>query len=211
MRINEQTQGSPQGSESDVQHPAAALDVSVVSPCLNEANSLAFCVEKAISSFRKAGLRGEVIVADNGSTDGSIQIAEFNGATVVHVPQRGYGAALKAGIAAARGEYVVMADADDSYYFREVPNFVNELRRGYDLVMGHRFRGIKSGTIPPLHRYRLESGKKVKSSKLSALTWASMRRSAPRFPAKRPLAPRRRFMQGNKILSSQSCDQFRLI
>src|ERR1700756_3979255 len=130
------------------------LDVSVVIPCLNEANSLAFCVEKAISSFRKAGLRGEVIVADNGSTDGSIQIAEFNGATVVHVPQRGYGAALKAGIAASRGEYVIMGDADDSYDFSEVPNFVNELRRGYDLVMGNRFRGgIKPGAMPPLHKY----------------------------------------------------------
>src|SRR5246127_2752239 len=130
------------------------LDVSVVIPCLNEANSLAFCVEKAISSFRKAGLRGEVIVADNGSTDGSIQIAEFNGATVLHVSERGYGAALKAGIAASRGEYVIMGDADDSYDFSEVPNFVSELRRGNDLVMGNRFRGgIKPGAMPPLHQY----------------------------------------------------------
>jgi glycosyltransferase involved in cell wall biosynthesis len=130
------------------------LDVSVVIPCLNEANSLAFCVEKAISSFRKAGLRGEVIVADNGSTDGSIEIAEFNGARVLHVSERGYGAALKAGIAAARGEYVIMGDADDSYDFSEVPNFVNELRRGYDLVMGNRFRGgIQPGAMPRLHEY----------------------------------------------------------
>jgi glycosyltransferase involved in cell wall biosynthesis len=130
------------------------LDVSVVIPCLNEANSLAFCVGKAISSFRKAGLRGEVIVADNGSTDGSIEIAEFNGATVLRVSERGYGAALKAGIAAARGEFVIMGDADDSYDFGEVPNFVNELRRGYDLVMGNRFRGgIKPGAMPPLHKY----------------------------------------------------------
>jgi len=130
------------------------LDVSVVIPCLNEANSLAFCVEKAISSFRKVGLRGEVIVADNGSTDGSIEIAEFNGATVLHVSERGYGAALKAGIAASRGEYVIMGDADDSYDFSEVPNFVKQLRQGYDLVMGNRFRGgIKPGAMPPLHQY----------------------------------------------------------
>ncbi len=130
------------------------LDVSVVIPCLNEANSLAFCVEKAISSFRNTGLRGEVIVADNGSTDGSIEIAEFNGATVLRVCERGYGAALKAGIAAARGEFVIMGDADDSYDFSEVPNFVNQLRQGYDLVMGNRFRGgIKPGAMPPLHKY----------------------------------------------------------
>jgi glycosyltransferase involved in cell wall biosynthesis len=130
------------------------LDVSVVIPCLDEANSLAFCVEKAITSFRNAGLRGEVIVADNGSTDGSIEIAEFNGARVLHVSERGYGAALKAGIAAARGEFVIMGDADDSYDFSEVPNFVNELRRGYELVMGNRFRGgIKPGAMPSLHKY----------------------------------------------------------
>ena len=154
MRINEQTQVPTQERESDVQPSGGGLDVSVVIPCLNEANSLAFCVEKAISSFRKAGLRGEVIVADNGSTDGSVQIAEFNGATVLHVPERGYGAALKAGIAAARGEYVIMGDADDSYDFSEVPNFVNQLRKGYDLVMGNRFRGgIQPGAMPPLHRY----------------------------------------------------------
>jgi len=132
----------------------ASLDVSVVIPCLNEANSLAFCVEKAISSFRQAGLRGEVIVADNGSTDGSLEIAEFNGARVLHVSERGYGAALKAGIVAARGEFVIMGDADDSYDFSEVPNFVNQLRQGYDLVMGNRFRGgIKPGAMPPLHKY----------------------------------------------------------
>jgi glycosyltransferase involved in cell wall biosynthesis len=154
MRINEQTQVPASEGESDVQQAGSELDVSVVIPCLNEANSLAFCVEKAISSFRKAGLRGEVIVADNGSTDGSIEIAEFNGARVLHVAQRGYGAALKAGIAAARGEYVIMGDADDSYDFSEVPNFVNELRRGNDLVMGNRFRGgIKPGAMPPLHKY----------------------------------------------------------
>jgi glycosyltransferase involved in cell wall biosynthesis len=154
MSINTQTQLPTLEKESAVQQSTAGLEVSVVIPCLNEANSLAFCIEKAITSCRNAGLRAEVIVADNGSTDGSIEIAEFNGARVLHVSERGYGAALKAGIAAARGEYVIMGDADDSYDFSEVPNFVNELRRGNDLVMGNRFRGgIKPGAMPPLHKY----------------------------------------------------------
>ena len=132
----------------------SGLDVSVVIPCLNEANSLAYCIEKAMAAFRIAGLRGEVIVADNGSTDGSIDIAEFNGARVLRVPERGYGAALKAGIASSCGEFVVMGDADDSYDFGEVPKFVEALRQGSDLVMGNRFRGeIKPGAMPPLHQY----------------------------------------------------------
>src|SRR5271154_2493059 len=101
-----------------------ALDVTVVIPCLNEANSLAFCIDKAVAAFRAAGLRGEVLVADNGSTDGSIEIARAHGARVVAVRERGYGAALRSGIAAARGEFIVMGDADDSYDFSEVPNFV---------------------------------------------------------------------------------------
>jgi len=140
--------------ESAAPQAGGALDVSVVIPCLNEANSLGFCIEKAMAAFRSSDLRGEVIVADNGSTDGSIEIAEFNGARVLRVPERGYGAALKAGIVASRGEFVIMGDADDSYDFSEVPNFVQELRRGYDLVMGNRFRGgIKPGAMPPLHQY----------------------------------------------------------
>src|SRR5580704_18069647 len=97
------------------------VDVSVVIPCLNEANSLSFCVEKAMNSFQMAGLRGEVIVADNGSTDGSVEIAEKLGARVVRVEQRGYGAALRAGISASRGTFIIMGDADDSYDFGEVP------------------------------------------------------------------------------------------
>jgi len=129
-------------------------DVSVVIPCLNEANSLAFCVDKATEAFRKAGLSGEVIVADNGSTDGSIQIAEEHGARVVRVAERGYGAALRAGIAAAHGAFIIMGDADDSYDFSDVPRFVEKLREGYDVVVGNRFRGgIKPGAMPPLHRY----------------------------------------------------------
>src|SRR5258705_4050318 len=152
--MNTHTQLPNVKDASTPQSVGVRLDVSVVIPCLNEANSLAFCVETALTAIRSAGLHGEVIVADNGSTDGSVEIAEHNGATVIRVPERGYGAALKAGIAAACGEYVVMGDADDSYDFSEVPNFVNELRRGNDLVMGNRFRGgIKPGAMPALHKY----------------------------------------------------------
>jgi hypothetical protein len=111
-------------------------------------------VDKAVSAFRASGLRGEVIVADNGSTDGSIQIAEEHGARVVCVPERGYGAALRAGIAAARGPFIIMGDADDSYDFTDAPRFVEKLREGYDIVMGNRFRGgIQPGAMPPLHKY----------------------------------------------------------
>jgi glycosyltransferase involved in cell wall biosynthesis len=130
------------------------VEVSVVIPCLNEANSLAFCVNKAVKAFRDSGLSGEVIVADNGSTDGSIHIAQEHGARVVRVPERGYGSALRAGIAAARGPLVIMGDADDSYDFTDVPRFVEKLREGYDIVMGNRFRGgIKPGAMPPSHKY----------------------------------------------------------
>jgi len=133
---------------------ASAVEVSVVIPCLNEANSLAYCVDKAVKAFQAAGLCGEVVVADNGSTDGSIQIAEEHGARVIHVEERGYGAALRAGIADARGPFIVMGDADDSYDFTDVPRFVEKLRDGNDIVLGNRFRGeIKPGAMPPLHKY----------------------------------------------------------
>jgi len=154
MSLDSTPQLSNQDTPLSLLPSAAPLDVSVVIPCLNEANSLAFCVKKAVTACSKGGLQGEVIVADNGSTDGSIGIAEANGARVVHVPQRGYGAALKAGIASARGTYIIMGDADDSYDFGEVLNFVEKLRQGYDLVMGNRFRGgIKPGAMPSLHKY----------------------------------------------------------
>jgi glycosyltransferase involved in cell wall biosynthesis len=154
MRMNPQTESPLREQESVAPQPSRELDVSVVIPCLNEANSLAFCIQKAMAAFQKSGLRGEVIVTDNGSTDGSIEIAKFNGASVLRVPERGYGAALKAGISASRGEFVIMGDADDSYDFSEVPNFVAALRQGNDLVMGNRFRGgIKAGAMPPLHQY----------------------------------------------------------
>jgi len=130
------------------------VDVSVVIPCLNEANSVGICVSKAMEAFRAAGLRGEVVVADNGSKDGSIEIAEKLGARVVRVDQRGYGSALRAGIAVARGAFIVMGDADDSYDFSEVPRFVEKWRLGNDVVMGNRFRGeIKPGAMPWHHRY----------------------------------------------------------
>jgi hypothetical protein len=130
------------------------VEVSVVIPCLNEANSVGICVEKACEAFRTGGLKGEVIVADNGSTDGSQEIAQRNGARVVPAAQRGYGAALQAGIRASRGQFIIMGDADDSYDFTEVPRFVSKWREGHDLVMGNRFRGgIKPGAMPRLHKY----------------------------------------------------------
>ncbi len=143
-----------EGSQSVRTEMSHGVEVSVVIPCLNEANSLALCVDKAMNAFQAAGLRGEVVVADNGSTDGSMQIAEEHGARVVRVAERGYGAALRAGIAGARGPFIIMGDADDSYDFTDVPRFVEKLREGNDIVMGNRFRGgIKPGAMPPLHKY----------------------------------------------------------
>ena len=134
--------------------PAATVELSVVLPCLNEAETLAVCIRKARASFAGLGVVGEVIVADNGSTDGSQDIARAEGARVVDVPRRGYGAALIGGIAAAGGEYVLMADADDSYGLDDLGGFLRELRDGADLVMGNRFRGgIEPGAMPFLHRY----------------------------------------------------------
>jgi glycosyltransferase involved in cell wall biosynthesis len=140
-----------QFAEESLAHSA---EVSVVIPCLNEANSLAICIAKAIEAFRGAGLRGEVVIADNGSTDGSVEIAKQSGARVVHVPARGYGAALRAGIGEARGAFIIMGDADDSYDFGEIPRFVEMWRKGSDVVMGNRFRGeIKPGAMPWHHKY----------------------------------------------------------
>ena len=141
-------------SQSERVDSSVPVAVSVVIPCLNEANSLGSCIDKAVTAFRAAGLAGEVIVADNGSTDGSMQIAEERGARVVRVEERGYGSALRAGIAAARGPFIVMGDADDSYDFGEVPKFAEMLRQGYDVVMGNRFRGeIKPKAMPWHHKY----------------------------------------------------------
>ena len=150
-----QTQAQPPSlTSTETPVPSRALEVSVVIPCLNEANSLGICIDKARRAFADAGLTGEVVVADNGSTDGSIEIAQSHGARVVHAIRRGYGAALHAGILASRGQYIIMGDADDSYDFLEVPQFVKQLRAGSDVVMGNRFRGgIKPGAMPNLHRY----------------------------------------------------------
>ena len=131
-------------------------EVSVVMPCLNEADTLATCIGKVHTAFAEGAIEGEVIIADNGSTDGSIEIAEGLGARVVPVEERGYGNALMGGIAAARGKYVVMGDADDSYDWLELGKFVGKLREGFDLVQGCRLeRGggqVLPGAMPFLHR-----------------------------------------------------------
>jgi glycosyltransferase involved in cell wall biosynthesis len=129
-------------------------ELSVVMPCLNEARTIGICIRKAQESFERIGIAGEVVVADNGSTDGSQQIAEELGARVVPVEKRGYGAALTGGIAAARGRWVIMGDADDSYDFSALEPFVQRLREGYDLVAGNRFKGgIHPGAMPWLHKW----------------------------------------------------------
>jgi glycosyltransferase involved in cell wall biosynthesis len=130
------------------------IQISVVMPCLNEAATVGTCVKEALETMRRHGIRGEVIVADNGSTDGSQEIASDHGARVVKVETRGYGSALRTGISAARGQFILMGDADDSYDFTQLPAFLRKLEEGYDLVMGNRFQGeILAGAMPPLHRY----------------------------------------------------------
>lgn len=130
------------------------LELTILMPCLNEAATVAACVDAAQQALRDLGVPGEVLVADNGSTDGSRELAAAHGARVVPVAERGYGAALLAGIEAARGRYVVMGDADLSYDFAEAGRYLSRLREGYDLVMGNRFEGaIEPGAMPSLHRY----------------------------------------------------------
>src|SRR3954469_3763527 len=134
----------------------AAPEITVVLPCLNEADTLGTCIAKAQTVFAEHGMNGEIVVADNGSTDGSIEIAERMGARVVHVEAKGYGSALMGGIRAAAGTYVIMADADDSYDLLELPKFVEKLREGYDLVQGCRLEAgggrVMPGAMPFLHR-----------------------------------------------------------
>ncbi|MCA3422961.1 MAG: glycosyltransferase family 2 protein [Roseomonas sp.] len=133
---------------------AAAVELTILMPCLNEAETLATCIQKALGYLARSGVAGEVLIADNGSTDGSQAIARGLGARVIDVPERGYGAALIAGIAGARGRFVIMGDSDDSYDFSALDPFIAKLRDGYDLVMGNRFKGgIAPGAMPPLHRY----------------------------------------------------------
>lgn len=129
-------------------------ELSIVMPCLNECETLKTCILKAQQSLKELNVDGEVVIADNGSTDGSQNIATQLGARLVNVENKGYGAALEGGIAAARGKFIIMGDADDSYDFTRLGPFVEKLREGYDLVMGNRFRGgIKAGAMPPLHKY----------------------------------------------------------
>lgn len=143
--------------ETESAESASALELSVVMPCLNEADTLATCIGKAQAAMQESAIAGEVIVADNGSSDDSIAIAQRCGARVVKVRERGYGSALMAGIEAAKGDYIIMGDADDSYDFSAIAPFIAKLREGYDLVQGCRFATgggtILPGAMPRLHRY----------------------------------------------------------
>jgi glycosyl transferase family 2 len=134
--------------------PLLAVELTILMPCLDEAATIARCVEKARRFLDRATISGEVLIADNGSSDDSVALAEAAGARVIHAPERGYGAALRAGIATARGKYLIMGDADDSYDFSRLEAFVEKLREGFPLVMGNRFKGgIRPGAMPALHRY----------------------------------------------------------
>ena len=132
----------------------AALELTIIMPCLNEAETLAACIDKAIAYLKRSGIAGEVLIADNGSTDGSKAIALAHGARLVEVPLKGYGAALMGGIDSALGRYIIIGDSDGSYDFSALDPFVAKLRQGFELVMGNRFKGgIAAGAMPPLHRY----------------------------------------------------------
>lgn len=154
MLGNISTREIPVSRRVDSVEQASAIEVSIIMPCLNEAETLETCIKKAQWFIAENDIAGEVIIADNGSKDGSQEIARRLNARVVNVPAKGYGSALKGGIAAARGKYIIMGDADDSYDFSSLNPFVRKLRNGYDLVMGNRFKGgIESGAMPFLHRY----------------------------------------------------------
>ncbi len=130
------------------------IEVSVVMPCLNEAETLEICIQKAAGCLKKNNVRSEIVIADNGSTDGSQDIATRNGARVVPVERKGYGAALQGGFDAAYGKFMLMGDADDSYDFENLMPFIEGLRNGHDVVMGNRFKGgVAPGAMPALHRY----------------------------------------------------------
>ncbi len=130
------------------------IELSIVMPCLNEAETLAICITKANTWLKNNNVKGEVVIGDNGSTDGSQEIAKNLGARVIDIPRKGYGSALMGAIEASYGKYVIMGDSDDSYDFGNLTLFVQELRNGYDLVMGNRFKGgVAKGAMPFLHRY----------------------------------------------------------
>ncbi len=143
-----------QPSDASMKAQIRDVEVSVVIPCLNEAETIQTCISKALRSFEKMGIEGEVVVADNGSSDGSQALAEEAGARVIHESRKGYGSAYLAGFAAARGDYIVMGDGDDTYDFEEVGRFVEPLQNGADMVMGTRMKGkIHKGAMPWLHRW----------------------------------------------------------
>lgn len=156
-KTESQSAGVALATEAEGIEDLTAVEVSVVMPCLNEADTLATCIRKAKRSLRENNITGEVIVADNGSTDGSQAIAVCEGARLIRVEARGYGNALMGGIAAARGKYLIMGDADDSYDFSEIPRFVRKLREGFDLVQGCRLPAgggrVMPGAMPFLHRW----------------------------------------------------------
>jgi glycosyltransferase involved in cell wall biosynthesis len=149
----------PLGDPGDADRAAIAvlssgLELTILMPCLNEAETVATCVRKARGFLERTGIAGEVLVADNGSTDGSVELARDAGARIVRIAAKGYGNALLGGIRAAHGRFVIMADADDSYDFSQLDLFMERLRANDTLVMGHRFRGgIRAGAMPALHRY----------------------------------------------------------
>jgi glycosyltransferase involved in cell wall biosynthesis len=130
------------------------IELTILMPCLNEEATIGICISKGLQFFKKYHIIGEILIADNGSTDGSIRIAETLGARVVRVKEKGYGNALSGGIMAAKGRFVIMGDSDDSYDFTNLMPFLEKLREGYDLVMGNRFKGgIQKNAMPFLHRY----------------------------------------------------------
>ncbi|MBQ8004300.1 MAG: glycosyltransferase family 2 protein [Oscillospiraceae bacterium] len=129
------------------------MELTILMPCLNEEKAIAFCINEAKEYIVKSKIDAEILIADNESTDASVEIAKGLGARVISVPVRGYGAAIRAGIAAARGKYIIMGDCDGSYDFKNLGVFAEKLREGYQLVMGNRFRGgIESGAMPFLHK-----------------------------------------------------------
>jgi len=135
-------------------HATQSVELTILMPCLNERETIGICVQKAQKFLKKNGIYGEILVADNGSTDGSVEIAGKLGAKIVSVPEKGYGAALLGGIDSALGKFIIMGDSDDSYDFENLMPFLEKLRDGYDIVMGNRFKGkIMDGAMPPLHQY----------------------------------------------------------
>jgi glycosyltransferase involved in cell wall biosynthesis len=149
-----QLSGSSPGTTLDLSDEPSALELTILMPCLNEAETVATCVHKARSFLERTGIAGEVLVADNGSFDDSIELARRAGARVVSIVRKGYGSALLGGLQTARGRFVIMADSDDSYDFSQLDAFVAALRSGSTMVIGHRFRGgIRPGAMPLLHRY----------------------------------------------------------